>query len=145
MYAARAHLTTVCVAKEMTGGLVSLTNEVENYPGFVELIGGPELMQRFEGQARRLGAEFEFTDIHKVEASPVLHPVAKRPIDWQGQKYHAKTIMIATGRQPNRLPAQDEEELERGPRPVIERPCRPQCPGGGGFGGGGFGGGGGLF
>lgn len=111
IYAARANLTTLCFEKAMTGGLVSLTNEVENYPGFVELIGGPELMQRFEGQARRLGAEFEFTDIHKVEEAPEVHPVAKRLIDWQGKKYHAKTILIATGSQPNRLPAKGEEEF----------------------------------
>ncbi|MEP0813721.1 MAG: thioredoxin-disulfide reductase [bacterium] len=111
IYAARANLSTLVFEKAMTGGLVSLTDEIENYPGFVEVMHGPDLMKRFEEQAKRMGAEFEFAEIQSIADAPEVHPVAKKITDWMGNEYFAKTVVVATGSQPNRLPAARAEEF----------------------------------
>lgn len=111
LYAARANLSTLCFERAITGGLVSMTHEIENYPGFVEVMHGPELMRRFEEQAKRMGANFEAAEINKIEDAPDVHPVAKKLTDWTGKEYFAKTVIIATGSSPNRLPAKNAEEL----------------------------------
>ena len=55
LYAARAGLDSLLLEGELIGGQVSTTNMLENYPGFPEPIGGPELMMRFSEQAERAG------------------------------------------------------------------------------------------
>lgn len=111
IYAARANMSTLLFEKAITGGLVSLTHEIENYPGFVDVLSGPELMRRFEGQAQRMGATIEYSEIQKIEDAPDYHPAAKKLTDWMGREFFAKTIIISTGSQPNRLPAKNAEDF----------------------------------
>ncbi|MCD6119823.1 thioredoxin-disulfide reductase [bacterium] len=111
IYTSRSNMSTLLFEKAITGGLVSLTHEIENYPGFIEPISGPELMRRFEAQAKRLGAQVEFSEIKKIEDAPDVHPAAKKLTDWTGKEFFAKTVIVATGSQPNRLPAKGAEDF----------------------------------
>jgi len=99
IYAARANLAPLCVEGLSAGGLVPggqlmFTTDVENYPGFVEKIAGPELMQRFRGQAERQGTEFVTDDVVEVDLS-------ERPFKvWVGEArtlHRARALVIATG------------------------------------------------
>jgi thioredoxin reductase (NADPH) len=93
VYAARANLNPLCVEGTQPGGQLTITTEVENYPGFPEGIMGPELMVGFRKQAERFGTRFEVGDVEKVDlrASPISMTLAN------GKTIHTKTLVIATG------------------------------------------------
>ncbi len=112
IYAARANLKPLCFEGFNAGGLIPggqlmFTTDVENYPGFVEAVTGPELMQRFRGQAERQGAELVTADVTKVDFS-------ERPFKiWEEDNlYLAKTVIIATGARANYLGLDSEEKLK---------------------------------
>jgi thioredoxin reductase (NADPH) len=112
IYAARANLKPLVFEGFNAGGLIPggqlmFTTDVENYPGFVEPITGPELMTRFRGQAERQGAELITADVEKVDFS-------ERPFKvWvDGQLHLAKTIVIATGARANYLGLANEDKLK---------------------------------
>src|SRR5512134_3932502 len=72
IYAARANLKPLVLEGFNAGGLIPggqlmFTTDVENYPGFVDKVTGPDLMQRFRGQAQRNGAELITQDVAKVD------------------------------------------------------------------------------
>ena len=92
IYAARANLEPVVLAGSAPGGQLMLTSDVENYPGFVEPIQGPDLMAAMRGQAERVGARFVDVDIERVDFS-------RRPFQlWaRGTEYRAQAVIIATG------------------------------------------------
>jgi thioredoxin reductase (NADPH) len=93
IYAARADLKPLVIHGPQPGGQLTITTEVENYPGFAEGIQGPELMQQFEEQARRFGTEFLITHVNRVDLS-------ERPFKlWtdDGQQISAETLIIASG------------------------------------------------
>ena len=99
IYAARANLKPLLFegifAGELpAGGQLMITTEVENYPGFVDSITGPDLMERFKGQSIRNGAEVVAQDVVRVDLS-------ERPFKvWVGddEELHlAKAIIISTG------------------------------------------------
>src|SRR5262249_29303822 len=69
LYAARANMRTLLIQGGQFGGQLMITSEVENYPGFPEGIQGPELMEKFEAQARRFGAEMIGLNAVRVDFS----------------------------------------------------------------------------
>src|SRR4030042_5196280 len=75
LYAARANLEPVVLAGMELGGQVSLTYTVENYPGFPDGVGGPQLVDLFQKQAERFGAKVEFDTAIHVDFSRRPFPV----------------------------------------------------------------------
>ena len=93
IYAARAELHPLVIHGPQPGGQLTITTEVDNYPGFAEGIQGPELMQQFEEQAKRFGTEFLVTFVNKVDLSA-------RPFTlWtdDGLEVKAETLIVASG------------------------------------------------
>ncbi len=96
------------IAGLQPGGQLTITTEVENYPGFADMITGPELMQRMEEQARKLGTTFVNDIITSVD-------LARRPftlIGDSGERYTADTLIIATGAQANWLGLPSESKFQ---------------------------------
>src|SRR3989338_1456214 len=106
LYTARANLSPLVFAGITWGGQLMLTTEVENYPGFVEGILGPKLMENFRHQAERFGAE-----VLAVEATSV--DFQKRPLTViaGGGTYQSKAVIIATGAETNWLGLPNEQRL----------------------------------
>lgn len=114
IYAVRASLDPLVVEGEPTremipGGQLMFTTEVENYPGFIDPIGGQELMERFRGQAMRFGTRVLSEAITSVDLSVrpfVLTPSWSEPIT-------ARAVIIATGAKALWLGLHNEERLAR--------------------------------
>ncbi|MCS7042473.1 MAG: thioredoxin-disulfide reductase [Bryobacteraceae bacterium] len=106
IYTARAGLKPLVVSGHEPGGQLSLTTEVENFPGFPEGIQGPELVERMKKQAERFGAEY----IHGVveEADLKQRPFRVR-ID--GQWHECRTLIIASGASARWLGLPNEQKL----------------------------------
>ena len=106
LYAARADLEPVLVAGLEFGGQVSLTYTVENYPGFPDGIGGPDLTELFRKQAERFGTRFDYDIATGVDLS-------HRPfvIQTYNSKYLADSLIITTGATPRHLDVPGEKEL----------------------------------
>ena len=92
LYAARADLAPVVLSGMDLGGQVSKTDAIENYPGFVDGIEGPDLVEIFQKQAERFGAEIVFDSATEVDLS-------ERPfkVTTYGGEYLAETLIISTG------------------------------------------------
>ena len=113
IYAARANLQPLVFEGFQAGGLppggqLMTTTEVENYPGFVDRITGPDLMERFKGQAIKQGAEVVMEDVTKVDFS-------ERPFKvWadRDEPYLAKTVILATGAKAKYLGLENEQRLQ---------------------------------
>ena len=108
IYAARAMLEPILIAGIQPGGQLTITTEVENYPGFAEAIQGPWLMQQMEEQAKRMGTRFVQDTIDSVDLS-------KRPftlIGDSGERTTADTLVIATGAQANWLGLPSESKFQ---------------------------------
>ena len=92
LYAARANLAPIVFAGHMYGGQLMLTTEVENYPGFVDGIMGPELMEAFRAQAERFGSIIHNVDVTEVD-------LAKRPfvVRTAEDEFTADCVIVATG------------------------------------------------
>src|SRR3954470_12594616 len=69
IYSARANLRPLCVEGEQPGGQLTITSDVENYPGFAEPVMGPELMNAFRKQAERFGTRFIQGDLVEADLS----------------------------------------------------------------------------
>ncbi|MEX1071378.1 MAG: thioredoxin-disulfide reductase [Anaerolineales bacterium] len=106
LYAARAQLEPVVLAGGEYGGQVSLTHIVENYPGFPEAVGGPELTELFKKQAERFGAKVIFDTATEVDLS-------KRPfwVKTYEKQYLADSLIIGTGATPKHLQVPGEIEF----------------------------------
>jgi len=108
IYAARASLKPIMVHGLQPGGQLTITTDVENYPGFAKVIQGPWLMQEMEAQAAHVGTEI----IHDVIVSVDL---SKRPftaIGDSGDTYTGDTLVIATGAQARWLGIPSEQLLQ---------------------------------
>ncbi|MEA1304846.1 thioredoxin-disulfide reductase [Actinomyces oris] len=107
IYAARAQLNPVILAGSVTaGGALMNTTEVENYPGFIEGIMGPELMTQMQEQAERFGADIRYEDVTALE----LEGDVKR-ITTSDDVYEARTVIISTGSEYRHLGIDGEERL----------------------------------
>ena len=93
IYAARANLSPVLVAGLQPGGQLTITTDVENYPGFASAVQGPWLMEQMQAQAEHVGAQFLYDTILSVDLS-------KRPfvaVGDSGDTYSGDTLVICTG------------------------------------------------
>ena len=107
IYAARAQLDPVILAGSVTaGGALMNTTEVENYPGFIEGIMGPELMNQMQEQAERFGTDIRYEDVTALE----LEGDVKR-ITTSDDVYEARTVIISTGSEYRHLGIDGEERL----------------------------------
>jgi thioredoxin reductase (NADPH) len=107
IYAARANLKPLLYQGIQPGGQLTITTEVENYPGFPEGIQGPELMIHFEKQASRMGADLRYGLATKVDLSG--HPY-KVWID-EEKIIEANAIIVATGASAKWLGIESEQRL----------------------------------
>lgn len=93
IYAMRAGLKTIVFSGPFGGGQLVQTNDIENFPGFIEPLGGFELMDKMNKQAKRLGAEFLSSEIKKIEKKESLFSLTSS----DGKEYTAKAVVVATG------------------------------------------------
>ncbi|MBP7345837.1 MAG: thioredoxin-disulfide reductase [Sediminibacterium sp.] len=107
IYAARANMKPVLYQGIQPGGQLTITTEVENYPGYPEGIQGPEMMVHFEKQASRMGADIRYGLATKVDFSSTPHKVW---ID-EEKEIHADTVIISTGASAKWLGIPSEERL----------------------------------
>jgi len=107
IYGARANLSVLMLQGYQIGGQLMLTSDVENYPGFEEGILGPSMMEKFEVQARRFGAEFIPEDVISVDFS-------KRPftVITDSGEYQARAVIISTGASAKWLGLPSEQRLQ---------------------------------
>ena len=106
LYAARAELEPLVLTGMQLGGQAALTYTIENYPGFPEGVGGPELGELFQKQAEHFGAITEFDLATAVDFS-------KRPfkVTTDNSEYLADSVIISTGASPNHLEIPGEDEM----------------------------------
>ncbi len=107
LYTARANLEPLVIRGTQPGGLITTTNEVENYPGFVEAIGGFDLANSMEQQAARFGTHYMDGMVERLDLS-------ERPftlVTDSGETITAETLIIATGASPRKLGVPGEAEL----------------------------------
>lgn len=107
IYAARANMKPVLYQGIQPGGQLTITTEVENYPGYPEGIQGPEMMVNFEKQAQRMGADIRFGIATKVDFSSKPHKVW---ID-DNKEIHADAVIISTGASAKWLGLESEQRL----------------------------------
>ena len=105
LYTARAMLDPLMFAGYMSGGQLMLTSDVENFPGYPEGIGGPEMMLDLRAQAERFGLEVQDRNVGSVDFS-------QRPfkVETEGEEFFANAIIICTGAEAIWLGVEGEEE-----------------------------------
>lgn len=106
IYAGRANRKPYVYAGLQHGGQLTITTDVENFPGFENGIMGPKLMAEMSAQAERFGAEIIYDQITKVDLSGTVKKL------WAGeQEIHAKAVIIATGASARTLKLEGEAQL----------------------------------
>ena len=108
IYAARAMLEPTLIAGIQPGGQLTITTDVENYPGFADVIQGPWLMEQMQQQAEHVGTKLVADHVNKVD-------LARRPFQIEcdsGDRYHADSIIIATGAQARWLELPSEQKFK---------------------------------
>ncbi|MEW6927661.1 thioredoxin-disulfide reductase [Trueperella pyogenes] len=107
IYTARAGLKPVVLAGAVSaGGALMQTTEVENFPGWPEGILGPELMQKFEQQAIRFGADLRYEDVTSMKLDGAVKEIVTSE-----DTYHARTVILALGSEYKKLGLPGEEEF----------------------------------
>jgi thioredoxin reductase (NADPH) len=108
IYAARAMLVPIVIQGNQPGGQMTITTDVENYPGFAEVVQGPWLMEQMRAQAEHVGTEFIMDHIVKVD-------LRRRPFRLHGDSgdtYTCDALVIATGAQARWLGLPSEEQFK---------------------------------
>lgn len=108
VYAARAMLNPVLIEGSEPGGQMTITTDVENYPGFADVIQGPWLMEQMKAQAENVGTEIIMDHISKVD-------LKRRPFSLQGESgdlYTCDSLVICTGAQARWLGIPSEEKFK---------------------------------
>jgi thioredoxin reductase (NADPH) len=117
IYAARAQLEPLVIDGPQPGGQLTITTDVENYPGFADGIMGPELMEQFRGQAERFGTEILNTWIDKVDLSQrpfTLFGKESEDSEEITQIIKAETLIISTGASAKWIGIPGEDPVPKG-------------------------------
>ncbi len=107
LYAARANLKPLVISGNQLGGQISITWEVENYPGFPEGSTGPELVELMQKHAEKFGSRVmidEVTEVDFTHGSPFR-------IKTHGEEFEAEAVILASGASPKRLGIPGEDEM----------------------------------
>lgn len=107
LYSARARLEPLVVSGTQLGGQISITNEVENYPGFPQGTTGPELVELMRKQAEVFGARLQIDEVTKVDFSsgPPF------TVETHSENYEAEAVIVTAGASPKRLGVPGEDEF----------------------------------
>ena len=106
IYAGRANLNPIVFEGNQPGGQLTITTDVENYPGFPDGVMGPEMMDLFREQAKKFGAECFFKHVTKVDFSSKPYKVFVGD-----EEYLSETVIISTGASARMLGLKEEDEL----------------------------------
>ncbi len=106
LYAARANLNPLVIAGNQLGGQIAITSDVENFPGFDNILG-PDLTEKMKAQAEKFGARIEYDEVIEVD---LTHGRPFR-LKTYSQAYAADAVIIATGASAKRLGIPGEAEL----------------------------------
>ena len=107
IYAARANMKPVLYTGKEPGGQLTITNDVENYPGYPDGIMGPQMMEDFKKQAERFGTDIRYELIEKVDFNGGVHKIWSET----GHEIHADSVIIATGASAKWLGIPSENKL----------------------------------
>ncbi len=106
VYAARGEMKTAVFDKGIEGGQMNLTDEIENYPGFENVVTGYEMGMKMKAQAEKFGTEFKYEEITAVSLDGYC-----KVVETSKATYRAKALIIATGASPRRLNVPGEDRL----------------------------------
>ncbi len=107
IYASRANLKPILYTGKEPGGQLTITNDVENYPGYPDGIMGPQMMEDFKNQALRFGTDIRYELIDKVDFTGPVHKIWSET----GHEIHADAVIIATGASAKWLGLESEQRL----------------------------------
>lgn len=112
LYAARAKVDTILLAGPILGGQLTLTDNIENYPGFPEPIGGIELTERLEKQAKKFGLKITNETAKNLKIAPIgTAAPSGTTVETENNEYKTKSIIIASGSTHRLLNVPGEKEL----------------------------------
>jgi len=106
IYAARARVDTLLIEKTFPGGLMMVSEFIENYPGFPSGVAGPELAMAIRDQAERFGAEILLAEIQSVDLTG-----REKAVQTSEGEFAAKTVILAPGARPRKLGVPGENEF----------------------------------
>ncbi|GAN55103.1 thioredoxin-disulfide reductase [Tanticharoenia sakaeratensis] len=112
IYAARANLKPILVAGLQPGGQLTITTDVENYPGFADPIQGPWLMEQMQAQATHVGTTILYDIITEADFARSSPDAPFRLVGDSGDVYLARAVVIATGAQARWLGLESENRLQ---------------------------------
>jgi thioredoxin reductase (NADPH) len=107
IYAARANMAPVLYTGKEPGGQLTITNDVENYPGYPDGIMGPQMMEDFKNQALRFGTDIRYEMIDKVDFTGPVHKIWSET----GHEILADAVIISTGASARWLGLESEQRL----------------------------------
>jgi thioredoxin reductase (NADPH) len=103
IYAVRAGMNVIILEKMGVGGQIMLTDDVENYPGFL-FISGPELMERFEKHVEKFGVEIKYEEVKAIKTKGKIHVVVT-----DSAEYETISVIVSSGSQPRKLRVPGED------------------------------------